>query len=395
MSTDYQITSTCGDFSNTTALLQEGKTELATCAMSDLPYPLPEGVEVVALLPGETQVLLGPTRRPDLRVRFHAEDMRWEYGKVWLVGMGPGDPELITLKADRVLRGADIIFYDSLINPSALAHYSAECIHVGKRKNCHTQQQYQINQLLFEAARAGKIVVRLKGGDPFIFGRGGEESEYLLRRLIPVEVVPGISAVQAAAASANVSLTKRGVSRSLVLHTVHNGELSTDDAPTRVYYMGASRLAQLSRRLLDKGLDPSTPVTLVQNASFATERSVSTTVAGMSVVELASPIVVIVGRVTSDQRHDRKCLYTGKDPYVFRCPERVVHCALGGKLPPAPISLDSFATVAFASASAVEEFAGIYGGLPTDLLYYCASDETLSCVQVLAPTASALCRYCR
>ncbi|HYU46926.1 MAG TPA: uroporphyrinogen-III C-methyltransferase, partial [Terriglobales bacterium] len=197
---------------------------MATCAIGDLPYPLPEGVEVLALLPGETHVLLGPARRPDLRARFFAKDVRWQYGKVWLVGMGPGAPELMTLKADQILRCADIIFYDSLMDHSALDRYSAQSIHVGKRKSCHTQQQHQINQLLYEAARAAKIVVRLKGGDPFIFGRGGEEAEYLLRRLIPVEVVPGISAAQAAAASMNVPLTKRGISRSLVLHTVHEGK---------------------------------------------------------------------------------------------------------------------------------------------------------------------------
>jgi uroporphyrin-III C-methyltransferase len=394
MYTDYQIALTDGDFSNPATLFQAGKIEMASCATGDLPYPLPEGIEVVALLAGETQVLLGPTRRPDLRARFQAEDMRWKYGKVWLVGMGPGNPELMTLKADRVLRSADIIFYDSLMDHSVLDRYSAECINVGKRQDHHIQQQNEINPLLYEAARAGKIVVRLKGGDPFIFGRGGEEAEYLLRRLIPVEVVPGISAAQAAAASTNVSLTKRGVSRSLVLHTAHVGELSTDDAPTRVYYMGASRLAQLSRRLLDKGLDPSTPVTLVQNASFVSERSVSTTVAGMSTVVLPSPIVVIVGRIAGDQRHDLKCLYTGEDPYAFCCPERVVHYALGGKHLPTPIRLDPFATVAFASARAAHEFAGIYGGLPGDLLYYCAGDETLACVQTLAPGASALCRDC-
>jgi uroporphyrin-III C-methyltransferase len=394
MYTDYQIPLVGGDFSYATTLFQAGKDEMAICAISDLPYPLPAGVEVVALLAGETRVLLGPTRRPDLRARFHAEDLRWEFGKVWLVGMGPGDPELMTLKADRILRSADIIFYDSLMDHSVLDRYSAECINVGKRKDHHIQQQHKINQLLYEAARAGRTVVRLKGGDPFIFGRGGEEAEYLLRRLIPVEVVPGISAAQAAAASTNVSLTKRGVSRSLVLHTVHEGQLPTDDAATRVYYMGASRLGQLSRRLLDEGFDPSTPVTLVQNASFVSERSVSTTAAGMSTVALASPVVVIVGRSAGDQRHDLKCLYTGEDPYAFHCPERVVHYALGGKHLPTAISLDTFATVAFASARAAHEFAGIYGGLPGHLLYYCAGDDTLACVQTLAPGASGLCRYC-
>lgn len=394
MYTGSQITLTRGDFDEIPALLQARESEVATCAIADLPYPLPEGVEVLALLPGETQVLLGPARRPDLRARFFAKDVRWEYGKVWLVGMGPGDPELMTLKADQVLRRADIIFYDSLMDHSALDRYSAQRIHVGKRKSCHTQQQHQINQLLYEAARAGKIVVRLKGGDPFIFGRGGEEAEYLLRRLIPVEVVPGISAAHAAAASTNVPLTKRGISRSLVLHTVHKGELSTDDAPTRVYYMGASRLAQLSRHLLCQGLDPSTPVTLVQNASFASERSVSTTVAGMSTVELASPIMVIVGSVSCDHRSDGKCLYTGKDPYAFRCPERLVHYRLGSKPAPTRINLDSFSTVAFASASVADEFAAIYGGLPADILYYCADDTVLAYVRTLAPGASALRRYC-
>jgi precorrin-6B methylase 1 len=201
------------DFAERAADLKTGSADVAAVALWQLPYPLPESVQIVALLEDD-YVLLSGDRRPHLRARFYADDVRCSYGKVWLVGMGPGDPELMTLKAEQVLRRADVIFYDSLIDSSVLARYSAQTVHVGKRKGNHTQRQDTINELLYAAARRGDIVVRLKGGDPLIFGRGGEEAEYLRRHLVPVEIIPGISAANAAAAAACVPLTKRGISRS-------------------------------------------------------------------------------------------------------------------------------------------------------------------------------------
>ncbi len=382
-----------GDVASSIGRLADDCADVAVIPLAQLPYPLPLGVEVVSLLEGE-HVLLGRARRPHLRARFYNEDLRRDYGKVWLVGMGPGDPELMTLKADKVLRRADVIFYDSLIDASVLDHYQAEKVHVGKRKGKHTQQQESINKLLCAAARSGKLVVRLKGGDPFIFGRGGEEAEYLLRRLIPVEVVPGVSAANAAAAAANVPLTKRGRSRSLLLETMHEGLAPASKEATRVFFMGASRLAALSQRLLREGADLCTPVTLVQNASFATERSVTTTVSGMEAINLASPLMVIVGEVARERRTDGKCLFTGTDPYRFACPERVVHFPLdeGGK--PRPIALDEFAAVAFTRPQAVDAFVTAYAP-SNELLYYCASPDVQTRVRMLMPTAATVLCCCR
>ena len=372
-----------------------GAADICQVSLDDLPYPLPQSLQVVALLEGG-QVLLSRARRPHLRVRFFADDLRRTYGKAWLVGMGPGDPELMTIKAEQVLRRADVIFHDSLIDRSVLDRYPAERMHVGKRKGNHTQQQHEINERLYHAAREGKTVVRLKGGDPFIFGRGGEEAEYLLRRLVPVEVVPGVSAANAAAANTNVPLTKRGISRALLFETVHEGEALAASVPTRVFYMGASRLLQLSRRLLREGLDPDTPVALVQNAVTTDERSVTTTIARMSAVDLASPLMVILGHVARERRADGKCLFTGADPYAFRCPERVVHYPLEGASTPKQIDLSAFAAVTFTSPDTVRRFAALYSGLPGDLLYYCASQVVAAEVEKLAPgAATVLCCCCR
>jgi uroporphyrin-III C-methyltransferase len=382
------------DFSDAVAELAGGSADVAVVALSQLPYPLPEKVQVVALL-GDDHVLLSRDRRPHLQACFYGEDLRRLYGKVWLIGMGPGDPELMTFKADHALRRANVIFYDSLIDPSVLGRYFAHKVHVGKRKGNHTQQQEAINELLAAAARKGNIIARLKGGDPFIFGRGGEEVEYLRRRLVAVEVVPGVSAANGAAASVSVPLTKRGVSRSLVFETVHEGSAPASDSPTRVFFMGASRLRQLSRRLLHDGLDPRTPVILVHNASSIEERSVTTNVFAMGALDLHSPLMVLVGDVARERRTEGQCLFTGTDPYAFRCPERVIHCALTAAGTPKRISLDRFVSVAFVTAETVDQIATLNDGLSTELLYYCASTHVQARVRMYAPTAATVLCCCR
>jgi uroporphyrin-III C-methyltransferase len=142
---------------------------------------------------------------------------------VWLVGAGPGDPELLTLKAARLLAAAEIVFYDALVGPGILylANPKAELVSVGKRSGRHSKDQASINDLLLEAARSGRRVVRLKGGDPSIFGRSTEEIEHLVRHGVPVEICPGITAASAAAASGRTSLTLRGSARKLTLVTAH------------------------------------------------------------------------------------------------------------------------------------------------------------------------------
>jgi uroporphyrin-III C-methyltransferase len=224
-------------------------------------------------------------------------------GKVWLVGFGPGDPELMTIKADRILRSADIIFYDSLIDHSVLDRYPGEHVFVGKRKGCHAQQQAEINQLLCEAATAGKTVVRLKGGDPCIFGRAGEELAHLRQRNIPVEIVPGVTAASAAAAACNVSLTMRGLARSVVFKTAHHGPVEASGAghgETRVYYMGATRLAEVQQQLRSEGWQEGTPVVLVYNATARDQRVILTDITAMASHEMPSPLLVLVGEIARD-----------------------------------------------------------------------------------------------
>jgi uroporphyrin-III C-methyltransferase/precorrin-2 dehydrogenase/sirohydrochlorin ferrochelatase len=222
-------------------------------------------------------------------------------GKVWLAGFGPGDPQLITQKTERLLAAADVIFYDDLIDAGVLARYSARKEYVGKRKGVHSKEQHQINRKLFGAARAGYHVVRLKGGDPLVFGRGGEELDYLEARGIEVGIVPGVTAATAAAASSRVALTQRGISRSVVFRSAHGYQPPKpgEDEATFVYYMVATRLAALSKQLIGEGVSPKTPAVVVQNASRPNERSVFTTLRGLARKKFESPVTLILGQTAA------------------------------------------------------------------------------------------------
>jgi len=202
---------------------------------------------------------------------------------VWLVGAGPGDPELLTLKAARLIAAAEIVFYDALVGPGILylANPKAELVSVGKRSGRHSKDQMSINDLLLEAASAGKRVVRLKGGDPSIFGRSTEEIEHLVRHGIPVEICPGITAASAAAASGRTSLTLRGSARKLTVVTAHAraGEaldldwagLASPDATLGIY-MGRAAATDIARELIAAGRAPDTPVMVAVNISLPNER---------------------------------------------------------------------------------------------------------------------------
>jgi uroporphyrin-III C-methyltransferase len=202
---------------------------------------------------------------------------------VWLVGAGPGDPELLTLKAARLIAAAEIIFHDALVGPAILylADPKAELVGVGKRSGRHSKDQASINDLLLEAARAGKRVVRLKGGDPSIFGRSTEEIEHLVHHGIPVEICPGITAASAAAASGRTSLTVRGSARKLTLVTAHARAGETLDLDwagpasadaTLAIYMGRAAAADIARELIAAGRAPDTPVMVAVNVSLPNER---------------------------------------------------------------------------------------------------------------------------
>lgn len=208
-------------------------------------------------------------------------------GMVWLVGAGPGDPELLTRKAERLIRAASVVFYDALVGPDVLefAAPAARLVHVGKRAGRHSKDQMSIDKLIVAAALAGERVVRLKGGDPSIFGRATEELAACRSAGIPVAICPGVTAASAAAASIGQSLTLRGLVRKLVFVTAHAraGEALdldwaklADPGATLVVYMGKAAASEISSQLRAAGLPGHTPVTVVESASLPEERHIAT-----------------------------------------------------------------------------------------------------------------------
>lgn len=235
--------------------------------------------------------------------------------KVYLLGAGPGDPGLLTLKARDVLARADVVVYDALANDSLLGHArpDAEIIYVGKVAGNHALPQREINALLVAKAREGKVVARLKGGDPYIFGRGGEEAEELLAAGIPFEEVPGISSTIAAPAYAGIPLTHRDFASSVTIITghenpdkpgsVHNWQALAHSASTLVFVMGMKNLPDIARNLLAAGLAPDTPAALVHRGTTARHRSLVSTLAQLPEAAMkagfTNPSVIVVGRVAN------------------------------------------------------------------------------------------------
>lgn len=242
-------------------------------------------------------------------------------GKIYLVGAGPGDPELLTLKAARLIRDADVVVYDRLVPDSILATIGdgAARINVGKQASFHPVPQEEINEMLVRLGRAGRTVVRLKGGDPFIFGRGSEEATELERAGIPYEVVPGITAAQGCAASLRIPLTHRGLATGVRYVTGHrkaNEPLNLDWATladpetTLVVYMGLANVEEIARNLIANGLAPDTPVLAVCQGTTAAEQRLCTSLAALPATSqeagFAGPVLFIIGRVAgiAVQRHE-------------------------------------------------------------------------------------------
>jgi uroporphyrin-III C-methyltransferase len=235
-------------------------------------------------------------------------------GKVFLVGAGPGDPELLTVKALRILRQAEIIVFDRLVSNDVLdlAPAHASRIDVGKQARCHPVPQHEINALIIRLAQAGKRVVRLKGGDPFIFGRGGEEAIALAKAGIPFEVIPGVTAAQACAASAGVPLTHRGIAngvRYLTGHIREDGGLDfdwrglCDPQTTLVIYMGLASIPEITERLLAEGCGAETPVLAVSMGTTVYERRLLSSLGriahDLGAAKLVSPALFIIGEVAA------------------------------------------------------------------------------------------------
>jgi uroporphyrin-III C-methyltransferase len=232
-------------------------------------------------------------------------------GKVYLVGAGPGDPELLTLKAVRVIMDADVILYDRLINEEVLSYAKPDCklVYVGKEDGKHTIPQEEINRLLVYYASSYENVVRLKGGDPFIFGRGGEEALYLKEHGIPYEVVPGVSSLYSVPAYAGIPLTFRGIASSFAVVTGHEAvgkEKGVDwkafkDIDTLVILMGVKNRQKIAQELLSLGRDPEEPVAFVENGTTPNQRVVLSTLKEVAhnPPEVHPPAIFVIGHVVS------------------------------------------------------------------------------------------------
>lgn len=233
---------------------------------------------------------------------------------VYLVGTGPGDPDLLTLRAMRVLQQADVVLFDRLVAEEVLdlAPAGASRIYVGKESSRHTLPQDEINQLLVKVAAKARVVVRLKGGDPFVFGRGGEEAEYLRRHDVPFEIVPGVTAATAVSAMAGIPVTHRGLANGVHIITghccglppaAHDWTRLANPDYTLVIYMGLSNIGEISKRLIQAGLPADTPAAAIQNGTTKQQQRIITTLAELPErvreANLRAPVLFVVGKVVS------------------------------------------------------------------------------------------------
>ena len=233
--------------------------------------------------------------------------------KVYIVGAGPGDPELITVKAARLVRNADVILYDRLVSEETISLAKEGCvlIYVGKHPGGPITHQERINEMMVEKAREGGSVVRLKGGDPFLFGRGGEEAQVLSREGIPYEIVPGITSAISVPAYAGIPVTQRHVASSVAFITGHEASTKTkgtveweriaQSVDTLVVMMGIRNLGGIAERLINGGRDPETPVAIIEKGTTEEQRTITGTLgtieAEARAEDIKPPAITIIGRV--------------------------------------------------------------------------------------------------
>lgn len=314
---------------------------VATCALERL------GLHdrITDILPFKTHPLQGclavvaKNDRADLKKIFAKIDIRPQFGKVFLVGFGPGNPDLLTIQADKTMQQADIIYYDDLLDKDFLNKYPAEKIYVGKRKNVHSFEQSDINLLLLESACNGKTVVRLKGGDPMVFAHGGEEVEFLQSNLIEVEVIPGISTANALASICKIPLTHRDLSSSVAYVSGHAPRgLQIPDADTLVYYMAGTKIKEIAQQIIEKGWKANTMVALVHNVSVVNQQEFFYTLEELATNDITfpTPIIIVIGKVvelrfkTAQEiaAKNANVLVTGLDSTIYNQLGNVIHTPL-------------------------------------------------------------------
>lgn len=233
-------------------------------------------------------------------------------GKVWLVGAGPGDADLLTIKALRAIQAADMIFYDQLVSAEIRALFPAgiPALYVGKVKNHHSIAQADLNQLLVDQAKAGLTICRIKGGDPFVFGRGGEELLEMRKAGVDAEVIPGITSASGCSTYANIPLTHRGIAQGCTFVTAHaektldiNWRALAGLDHTLVFYMGVTRADHISTELVNAGLAATTPVAIIENGCRKDQRVLTTELVNLADTvsnhSVKSPALIIVGQVVS------------------------------------------------------------------------------------------------
>lgn len=346
---------------------------VATCALERLGL---EG-KISERLPFAThplQGMLAVTTRTEnveaMRALLGTGNLLTEQGDVAIVGFGPGDPELLTIKAVKALNGADVIIYDDLIDKDYLMNFQARKVYVGKRSGRHSAEQAEINSAMLREAREGRRVVRLKGGDPAIFAHTGEEVEYLRRNLVSVSVVPGVSAASAMVAEVGMGLTHRGVSSSVAFVNGHSETLSTADADTLVYYMGGSRLPSIARQLIGRGKPSDTPVLIVSNVGNARRQEYETTLERLSEGDsgqLPTPVICMVGDAAA-LRHKAagsRTLYTGSqcpDPnYIWTPLIKLTPLADKSEIERSAAEIDTYDYLIFTSRHAAQFWAEAAG----------------------------------
>jgi uroporphyrinogen III methyltransferase/synthase len=319
---DLQVISVRGTIGERIAQVDSGHIDaliVAACALKRL------GLDerIAEILPFDTHPLqghlaiVGRSDRPDLKALFASADVRRRYGRVTLVGFGPGSPDLLTLAGNEALAQADVIFHDDLVDKAFLKRYPGTKVDVGKRKDIHRFRQEEINQHVYRAAVAGHRVVRLKGGDPMIFAHGREEIDFMQSRMVETAVVPGISSGIALSAATKIPLTHRGVASSVAFVTGHAGvSAPVPNADTLVYYMSGANIASIAERLIASGRREDLPVVLAFNVSLPDGKVYFSTLGELqyAAVRYPTPILMLAGETAgfgNDDRYSRPTLLTG------------------------------------------------------------------------------------